>query len=473
MPLAPNHVLYLRPDSTAELVVFSAALGQLLRAWPESRHTVFVRAEHAGLAPLFPRSLGWRTLKTEAAGSAAGGAANAVEELLAELEKDPPDLVVAFGRETTAQEVSIASRFPKARRVAVGRHVRAGGAVEAMRIRRSDTPEAFTEWVATDDRLQCSWDIDHAMVEYLLGLPVERVLPWLLVPSALLEQGRRLITERGLQPGRFIALYVGGVTDAPLKAWPAAKFGELVQWFRQKQELPVLLLAESSEAARLGEVLTRVAQLGGAHVPTWLGRKEDLASVAGLLAHASCFVGNESAALHLAAALGQPVVGIFGGGHWPRCRPVGRQALSVVQTLACFGCQWDCCFGEAPCVKTIPVSSVQRAVETILRSAPASFDHVVQAGGLSPDAVNLIKLLQPRLATLRRGQHGAGMSSAVSSQELAARDEQIALLKAEARAKDRKIVDLVRDLAGLETESALEIERHRLGGAEQEADRAG
>ena len=40
------------------------------------------------------------------------------------------------------------------------------------------------------------------------------------------------------------------------------------------------------------------------------------------------YVGHDTGAMHMAGARRPPVVGIFGGGHWPRFRPSARQAVS-------------------------------------------------------------------------------------------------------------------------------------------------
>ena len=97
------------------------------------------------------------------------------------------------------------------------------------------------------------------------------------------------------------------------------------------------------------------------------GKDGEMPVVAGLLASARFYFGNDTGALHLAASLGRPVVSIFGGGHWPRFAPVAHRSLTIIQSLPCFGCEWDCYFVDAPCVRTISPASVRQALETFLR----------------------------------------------------------------------------------------------------------
>jgi len=60
MSVAAKSVLYIRPDSIGDLVVFSSALAELQAAWPEARHTLLVRSGYeVDLAPLFSQTLHW------------------------------------------------------------------------------------------------------------------------------------------------------------------------------------------------------------------------------------------------------------------------------------------------------------------------------------------------------------------------------------------------------------------------------
>ena len=60
MSVAAKSVLYIRPDSIGDLVVFSSALAELQTAWPEARHTLLVRSGYeVELAPLFSQTLHW------------------------------------------------------------------------------------------------------------------------------------------------------------------------------------------------------------------------------------------------------------------------------------------------------------------------------------------------------------------------------------------------------------------------------
>ena len=94
----------------------------------------------------------------------------------------------------------------------------------------------------------------------------------------------------------------------PIKAWPAARFVELIAWLRREKKLPVLLLGHVSEAGLLEEVAAGVAKAGAAKPPVWLGRDGEIPLLAALLAQCRFYLGHDTGAMHIAAALGRPVI---------------------------------------------------------------------------------------------------------------------------------------------------------------------
>lgn len=54
--------------------------------------------------------------------------------------------------------------------------------------------------------------------------------------------------------------------------------------------------------------------------------------------------------MHLAAALGLPLLGVFGGGTWPRFVPRGATGIAMTVAMPCQGCDWRCHLPEPFCV---------------------------------------------------------------------------------------------------------------------------
>ncbi|HEX2099049.1 MAG TPA: glycosyltransferase, partial [Candidatus Synoicihabitans sp.] len=245
-----------------------------------------------------------------------------------------------------------------------------------------------------------------------------------------------------------------------------------------------VLLGHESETSLLDEVDSAIVAAGGERPRRWLGRDGELPLLAALLATCRAYVGHDTGAMHIAAAVGRPTVGIFGGGHWPRFRPVGRQVAAVVHPLPCFGCNWDCYFGNAPCVKLLEVPDVLTALERVLSRSDAPVDEVVEVNHLPSEARDLIAAATPRYRALQRDrldrQHKIEEFKAESDDkdreigelkqaaeerkiemesikaeleaECASKDNEIAELKAEADSKDAEIEGLKRETNGKDAE---------------------
>ena len=76
VPVTPKTLVYLRPDTIGDLVLFTSALGLFMAEWPDARHVLVVREGYEDFeSPFF----------TPAKARVAGGPAEPVQE------SDPPE----------------------------------------------------------------------------------------------------------------------------------------------------------------------------------------------------------------------------------------------------------------------------------------------------------------------------------------------------------------------------------------------
>ena len=396
MPAAPKSILYLRPDTFGDLIIFSGALNLLLEEWPNAHHTLVVRPGYETLAPLFPSALHWEVSPINPYTDSPHAVRPVFEGLIERLSKLDPDLVVAPNLNRTWIETAVASRFPRARRVSLGDRAVDPHFAEVLKGEMGiGAKEAFSETVPVDEDRR-DWENNHRLVEQLVGGARSARKPRLQVSLEAREAAQDVLHTAGLEPKKYVVVFPGGLGNVSIKAWPEAKFGELIVWLQANQPHPILVAGHASESETVENVVAH-ARSRGAHEPArWLGRDGEISLLAAILETSSFYVGHDTGAMHVAAAVGRPVVGIFGGGHWPRFRPVGPQSISVVQPLPCFGCNWDCVFGNAPCVKDIAAEDVERAIQLLLREVHAEIDTVVEANHFSAGARRLIDAASAR-----------------------------------------------------------------------------
>lgn len=148
------------------------------------------------------------------------------------------------------------------------------------------------------------------------------------------------------------------IREWPLDHWAAA-FEQLApRW-------PIVLIGmrpARSLAARLPASLSeRVVDLGG---------RMDLPVLAALSGRAALFMGIDGGALHLAAAMKVPVVGLFGPTDW-RARDVGGALSRIVRhPVECSPCELAHCkwsgADERKCLTGIAPEALVRAVQELI-----------------------------------------------------------------------------------------------------------
>jgi heptosyltransferase-2 len=93
--------------------------------------------------------------------------------------------------------------------------------------------------------------------------------------------------------------------------------------------------------------------------------------LAALFSGCSVFIGNDSGAMHVAAAAGLPVIGIFGPTDPEGTAPVTPQFTLMREVVSCSPCFLRRCPVDHRCMTRITVDSVFSAAQQ-LRQAPGN-----------------------------------------------------------------------------------------------------
>jgi ADP-heptose:LPS heptosyltransferase len=168
-------------------------------------------------------------------------------------------------------------------------------------------------------RHEADWYLD--VVETLTG-PLDRATLHLeFVPTTTGQAAAaRLLTETlptpSPQPPTPIALHVGGGANPgmrlPAKRWDPARWGAvLARLSAADPDVPVLLLGGPDDAAGARAVLDALPEAARSRVLDLVGRT-DWDTLGALIARCRLFLGPDTGAMHLAVAVGTPVVAVFG-----------------------------------------------------------------------------------------------------------------------------------------------------------------
>ncbi|HUU34564.1 MAG TPA: lipopolysaccharide heptosyltransferase II [Vicinamibacterales bacterium] len=142
------------------------------------------------------------------------------------------------------------------------------------------------------------------------GLPPAPRVARLVVPEAARAAAARLV------PARDYVVLAPGAAYGRAKQWPPDRFAALACTMWQTRGVIAVLVGAGGDAAAGVEFTGALPGLpGGAGTAAALVDligKTDLATLAGVLSQARAVVANDSGAMHLAGAVGAPVVAIFG-----------------------------------------------------------------------------------------------------------------------------------------------------------------
>jgi len=146
------------------------------------------------------------------------------------------------------------------------------------------------------------------------------------------------------------------------KAWPSERFAELACRLAKKYDCRILVGGDAKERD-LAESIRATARIP---VVALAGRLT-LLQYAAVLKRCALFVGNDNGPMHMAAALGIPVVALFGPSNPAEWGPRGARTEVLYKGLDCQRCFHPTCTrGEESCMKQITVEEVFAAASKLL-----------------------------------------------------------------------------------------------------------
>jgi lipopolysaccharide heptosyltransferase II len=324
-----DRLLVRAPNWLGDVVLSLAALRDLRRSHPAARLTVLARPSVAGLYEAVPEvdavraSRGWRADADSLRGAfdAAVLLPNSFGSALAPFLARVPE---RWGFATDARGPLLT------RGVRVPRHVRGRSQVYYYR----------------------------AM---LAGLGLDVSPPpdaTLACPPSWSEQA-----AARLGPGDWIGVAPGAAFGSA-KRWPAPRFAAAADLLARRLGAGVAVLGTAAERT-LGEGLARTL----AAPARVLCGETTLPELVGVLSRLRLLVTNDSGPMHVAAALGVPLVAVFGPTDRRETAPVGEGHRLVGEDVYCSPCGLRECPIDHRCMKRVSVDQVVAAGRDLLGSA--------------------------------------------------------------------------------------------------------
>jgi heptosyltransferase-2 len=175
----------------------------------------------------------------------------------------------------------------------------------------------------------------------------------------------QFLKDHQVEPDELLVGLAPGA-GAPKRMWPIKRFAELGSWLRNAYGARLLIVGGPGEEP-LGEELERAL---GASVVNAVGRTT-LRQAAALLQHCQLFVGNDAGPMHMAAAVGVPVVELschpelgspYSASSPLRFGPWGVSHTVVQPQTSRPPCVDECIADHPHCILGITVDQVKEAV---------------------------------------------------------------------------------------------------------------
>lgn len=154
--------------------------------------------------------------------------------------------------------------------------------------------------------------------------------------------------------------------SCPSKRWPAERFAAAADRLAEKHQARVIVVTSAEEKAP-GEAVVR--QMRHPAIPAF--GAFSVGELAALLTKARLLISNDSGPVHLASAVGTPVVSIFGrwgGGLSPmRWGPTAANSIALHHDIGCRPCLAHACTIGFVCLQAVSIDEVAAAAEHLMK----------------------------------------------------------------------------------------------------------
>jgi heptosyltransferase-3 len=194
------------------------------------------------------------------------------------------------------------------------------------------------------------------------GIDTKDTIPKVYVSEGVKAKVMRLLDCEGITAANL------WISINPFSRWRYKELGyekwvQIVDWLWEEYEISTVIVGAPKEREESINIVNkckgRIYNLTG---------RTTLDELAGVLSRSGLHVGVDSAAPHIAAAVGTPTITIYGPSDWRDWAPPGEMHSVVTPNCDCAPCQQKGCDGteRSRCLEELEVNKVRRAIQDFL-----------------------------------------------------------------------------------------------------------
>jgi len=273
------------------------------------------------------------------------------ERLAAELRAQRFDVALLLQNAFDAAWLAWRANIPE--RIGYARDGRSSLLTKAVPLPRRGEIPAHERFYYLELLRRAGWP-DSAPDETFIGLRV---------PEEKRRSAEELLRNSGVRQGvRRIAIGAGA-SYGSAKCWPPPRFAEVANRLQSEADADVILFGTAAEAIVSAAISAEMRR-----PPIDLTGKTAIADLPALLSRCHLFIGNDSGAMHVAAAVGLPVVAVFGPTDPGGTSPVTPRCTIVQQKPYCSPCFLRRCPTDHRCMTAVTADMVEAAARPWLSS---------------------------------------------------------------------------------------------------------
>jgi heptosyltransferase-2 len=184
------------------------------------------------------------------------------------------------------------------------------------------------------------------------------------VPEEKRRSANEFLCKSGVRQGGLRIAIGAGASYGSAKCWPPSRFADVANRLQSEMDADVILFGTAAEASVSTAISAEMRRL-----PIDLTGQTTIADLPALLSQCHLFVGNDSGAMHVAAAVGLPIVALFGPTDPFGTAPVTPHCNIVQQKPYCSPCFLRRCPTDHRCMTAITADMVEAAARPWLSSA--------------------------------------------------------------------------------------------------------
>lgn len=209
------------------------------------------------------------------------------------------------------------------------------------------------------ERRSCHSAVQTLALLQVMGIPLDHCLPHIPIPESYAAIADEILPRDGAP---VITILPG--SGIRFKCWDQEKFVFLTRILAERG-FRILLLGGPDEKDLLASIHEQVLS---SLCPGLKSEKvlSDPLIGAALLAKSALAIGNDNGGMHLASAIGTPIVAIFGPTSPTKFAPMAKEGRILYFGVACSPCNLRDCPYDKMCLTRIEVDSVLKAADDLL-----------------------------------------------------------------------------------------------------------